>query len=298
MCFYSDPAGTHFYRFCWLTWVCFYTDPAGTHFYGFCWLTWVCFYTDPAGTHFCRFCWLTWVCFYTDPAGTHFYCFCWPTWVCFYTDPAGTHFHRFCWLTWVCFYTDPAGTHFHRFCWLTWVCFYTDSAGDMCHKEQEMQKVSVQIPRHSGGGLLWFVWWGSFVICFTSPTPISTSCSGYVHKSETRMTASVLLLSCQQSSKHWTWKQHSSTKKDKLFRFSSHSSSFFTVYPLFECRLVLPKVCVQINKRSFEHFIVWISVYAHLTRLCWTELVFLVQSAADYLTCLVCTKSVSTRMCA
>ena len=36
-------------------------------------------------------------------------------------------------------------------------------------------------------------------------------------------------LLCQHSSKHWTGKQHSSTKKDKLFRFSSHFSSFFTV---------------------------------------------------------------------
>jgi len=33
-------------------------------------------------------------------------------------------------------------------------------------------------------------------------------------------------------------KQHSSAQKEKLFRFSSHSSSFLTVYLLFKCRFV------------------------------------------------------------
>ena len=58
--------------------------------------------------------------------------------------------------------------------------------------------------------------------------------------------------------------QQSSTKKDKLFRFSSHFSLFnpLTVVLVLSCSLtkgITPKicrlcVCVLINKRSFEHF--------------------------------------------
>ena len=67
-------------------------------------------------------------------------------------------------------------------------------------------------------------------------------------------------------SKHWTGKQHSSNKKQKLFRFSSQFSSFFTTKLLFKCHFVgltkaiIPRicrlcVCVLINKPSFEHFV-------------------------------------------
>ena len=66
------------------------------------------------------------------------------------------------------------------------------------------------------------------------------------------------------TSTYWTEKRHNSTQRDKLFRFSSHFPSFFTVYLLFKCRFVawergLPRifanlVFVLINKRSFEPF--------------------------------------------
>ena len=38
-----------------------------------------------------------------------------------------------------------------------------------------------------------------------------------------------LFLFVSHSSKHWTEKQHSSTKKDKLFHFSSHFSVFIKI---------------------------------------------------------------------